>query len=202
MTDKEQTEKKRCSGKGHRKAVALVAGAVVIVGSAFAFNAFADTNSYAHMKLISGDMGGWHGSAHHGGKHGGHHGGFSKMSEAEIEAKVERMVKHLAIEIDATDEQQDKITDLVTALAADLKPLGEQMRTTREEIRELLVADEIDRAALEEVRATGIAEAERISKDLVNAVADVAEILSVEQRELLNERLKEFRPRGGGRHRG
>jgi periplasmic protein CpxP/Spy len=196
MTDKEPTEKKRCSRKG--KGIALLAGTVVIVGSAFAFHAFAETNSYAHMKLMSGDMGAWHGSTHHDGKHGG----FSKMSEAEIEAKVERMVKHLAIEIDATDEQQDKITDLVTAFAADMKPIREQMRTTREEIRELLVADEIDRAALEEVRATGIAEAERISKDLVNAVADVAEILSLEQRELLNERLKEFRPRGGGRHRG
>ena len=124
------------------------------------------------------------------------------LSEAEIEAKVERMVMHLAIEIDATAEQQEKITGLVTALASDLKPLGEQMRTTREEIRELLVADNIDRAALEEVRATGIAEAERISKNLVNAAADVAEILTAEQRELLDERLKDFRSRGGGRHRG
>jgi periplasmic protein CpxP/Spy len=200
MTDKEPTEKKRYSRKG--KGIAFLAGTVAIVGSAFAFHAFADTNSYAHMKLMSGDMGAWHGSSHHGGKHGGHHGGFSNMSEAEFEAKVERMVKHLAIEIDATDEQQDKITELVTAFAADMKPIREQMRTTREEIRELLVADEIDRAALEEVRATGIAEAERISKDLVDAVADVAEVLTAEQRELLNERLKEFRPRGGGRHRG
>jgi Spy/CpxP family protein refolding chaperone len=111
-------------------------------------------------------------------------------------------VKHIAIEIDATDEQQAKITTLVTALAADLTPVREQMHDARQEIRELLVAETIDRGALEAVRATGIAEAERISKNLVNAAADVAEILTAEQRELLSERLKDFRSKGGGRHRG
>ncbi len=202
MTDNESTPKKSWLQKGNRKVIALVAGTVTIVGGAFGVQALADSNTYAHMKIMSGDMGGWHGGGRHGGKHGARHGGFSNLSEAEIEAKVERMVMHLAIEIDATAEQQEKITGLVTALASDLKPLGEQMRTTREEIRELLVADNIDRAALEEVRATGIAEAERISKNLVNAAADVAEILTAEQRELLDERLKDFRSRGGGRHRG
>lgn len=203
MTDKEPTPQKSWFRKGNRKVIALVAGSVVVVGSAFGVQALADSKPYAHMKLIASDGGGWHGGRDHnrGGRRG-HHGGFSNLSETEIEARVERMVKHVAIEIDATAEQQEKITTLVTALAADLKPIREQMRTTREEITELLVADTIDRAALEDVRSAGIAEAERISKNLVKAAADVAEILSTEQREMLNERIKEFRGKGRGRHRG
>ena len=200
MTDKEQAPQKSWFQKGNRKVIALVAGTVTIVGGAFGVQALADSNTYAHMKVAASDVGGWHSGGRHGGR--GHHGGFSRMSEAEIEAKVERMVKHLAIEIDATDAQQEKITTLATALAADLKPIREQMREARQEIQELLVADTIDRAALEQVRATSVAEAERISKNLVDAAADVAELLTAEQRQLLNERLEDFRPRGGGRHRG
>lgn len=203
MTDNEQTPKKRWHRKGNRKAIALIVGTVAIVGGAFGVQAVADSNTYAHMKLFAGDKVGWHGGGRHGGGwRGGHHNGFANLSEAEIEDRVERMVKHVAIEIDATDEQQEKIATLVSALAKDMEPVGEQMRETRQEIRSLLVAETIDRAALERLRAEGVAEAERISKNLINAAADVAEILTAEQRQMLNERLEEFRSKGRGHRRG
>ena len=41
-----------------------------------------------------------------------------------------------------------------------------------------------------------------ISKNLVGALADVAEVLSPEQRKVLDERIKEFRFMGRGWHRG
>ena len=124
------------------------------------------------------------------------------MSDAEIEAKIERMVKHVAIEIEATAEQQEKITTLVNMVAKDLKPVHEQMRAAGKEIHDLLMADTIDRTALEQLRADQLAEADRISKSLVNAVADVAEVLTAEQRNVLDERIKQFRFMGKGWHRG
>ena len=124
------------------------------------------------------------------------------MSEAEIEAGIERMVKHVAIEIDATGEQQEKIIKLVTALAKDLQPLRDQMRAAGKEIHDLLLADTIDREALEKLRAERLAEAGRISQNLVNAVVEVAEVLSPEQRKLLDERIREFRSMRGRWHRG
>jgi len=115
------------------------------------------------------------------------------MSDSEIEARIERMVKHVAIEIDATTEQQQKITALVSTLAKDVKPMHQTMRDTGRELHLLLLAPTIDRAKLEELRTERLAEVERLSKDLVQAVADVAEVLTPEQRKVLDERIREFR---------
>ncbi len=178
---------------GRRKVIALAAGTALAIGGIFGAQAFANSQTYGHMKLYA---------AYYGGGHGGHHKGFADYSDAEIETHIERMVKHVAIEIDATQAQQEKITALVTAVATDLKPVRDRMRATGKEIHDLLLADTIDRTALETLRAERLAEAERISKNLVGALADVAEVLSPEQRKLLDERIKQFRSMRRGWHRG
>ncbi len=198
MSDNTSIPPKGWFQKGNRKAIALATGTVIVIGSAFGVQAFADSKTYAHMQLYAGDIGGWQ----RDGWRGGHHGRFSEMSDAEIEARIERMVKHVAIEIDATAEQQEKITTLVTKVAKDMKPVHDQMRAAGQEIHDLLLAASIDRVALEKVRAERLAEAESISKSLVDAVADVAEVLTAEQRNVLDERIKQFRFMGKGRHRG
>ena len=76
------------------------------------------------------------------------------------------------------------------------------MRAAGKEIHDLLLADTIDREALEKLRAERLAEAGRISQNLVNAVVEVAEVLSPEQRKLLDERIREFRSMRGRWHRG
>ncbi len=192
MSDKRGTAKTGWFRKGNRKVIALATGIAIAIGGILGVQAFANSNAYGHMKLYAGYNGGWH---------GGHHKGFADISDADIKAKIERIVKHAAIEIDATQEQQEKITALVTAVAKDLKPVHDQMRATGKEIHDLLLADTIDRTALETLRAARLADAERISKDLVSALADVAEILSLEQRKVLDERIKQFRSmRSGGHH--
>jgi len=202
MSNNQENNKPGWFQQGNRRAIALMTGTAIIVGGAFGVNALAETKSFQHLKLYaSSESGSWgHGGGwrHGGGK--GRHGGFLNLSDSEIEAKITRMVKHVAIEIDATDEQTKKITTLVTSVAKDLKPVREQMRAAGKQIHDLLSADTIDRVALEKIRAERLAEADRISKDLLNAVADVAEVLTVEQRKVLDERIQEFKSmRGGGR---
>jgi Spy/CpxP family protein refolding chaperone len=193
MSDKRGTAKTGWFRKGNRKVIALATGIAIAMGGIFGVQAFANSNAYGHMKLYAGYNGGWH---------GGHHKGFADISNADIKAQIERIVKHAAIEIDATQEQQEKITALVTAVTKDLKPVHDQMRATGKEIHDLLLADTIDRTALETLRAERLADAELISKDLVSALADVAEILSLEQRQVLDERIKHFRSMHRGGHRG
>ncbi len=194
MSDKPGTNKKGWFRSCNRKVIILVTGAAIAMGGAFGVQAFANSKTYEHLKLSAGFS---------SGMHGGDHKRFAELSDAEIESRIERMVKHVAIEIDATQEQQEQITALVTAVAMDLKPMHNRMRATGKELHVLLLADTIDRAALERLRAERLAEAERISKNLVGALADVAEVLSPEQREVLDERIRQFRAmRWGGHHRG
>ncbi len=193
MSDKQDTAKAGWFRKGNRKVIALATGIAIAIGGAFGVQAFANSQTYGHMKLYAG---------YDGGRHGGQHKGFAQYSDAEIEAQIERMVKHVAIEIDATQAQQENIIALVAAVAKDLKPVHDRMRATGKEIRDLLLADTIDRTALETLRAARLADAERISKNLAGALADVAEVMSPAQRKLLDERIKQFRSMRRGWHRG
>ncbi len=193
MSDQQGTTRNGWFRKGNRKVIALVTGTAIAMGGAFGVQALANSKTYEHMKLNAGFSSGWH---------GGDHKRFADWSDADIEARIERMVKHAAIEIDATQEQQKKIIALATAVATDLKPVHDRLRATGKELHDLLLADTIDRAALERLRAERLADAEQISKNLVSALADVAEVLSPEQRKALDERINEFRSRHRGGHHG
>lgn len=191
MSTNQENSSKPNSSKG--KIIALVTAGALAVGGVFTVQAVADSNSFQHLKTEIGYKAHWR---------GGERKRFSEMTEAEIQDRATRAVKHIAIEIDATDEQTDKIVSLVMAVAKDMKPLHEKMHASREQIQALLLADQIDRQALEQLRAERVAEVEEISKTLIQAVADAAEVLTLEQRKVLNERIREFRSMFGGHRRG
>ncbi len=180
-----------------RKAAAALAAVAILAAGAAGVQAAAESKAYGHFRLAAAEGGGWPG---HGGWHGRDHKRLSEMSEQEVADRVERMVRHMAIEIDATDEQETRIIGLMTGLAADIKPLAERMQATRGEISGLLTATTIDREALERLRAARLAEADRISKTLVDTIAEVAETLTPEQRAELAEMIRE-RSEMRGRHR-
>ena len=128
---------------------------------------------------------------------------FADISDADIEAQIERIVKHAAIEIDATQEQQEKITALVSAVAKDLKPVHDQLHASREanpcsafggHDRPVRTRNSYAPSALRMPSGS--------AKNLVSALADVAEVLSPEQRKLLDGRIKQFRSIHRGGHRG
>ncbi|MEM9043266.1 MAG: Spy/CpxP family protein refolding chaperone [Pseudomonadota bacterium] len=132
-------------------------------------------------------------SAFKGSLHGGHPRRFADLTEAEVDERIERIVKHVAIEIDATEEQSVKITELVSAVIKDMRPMRDEMQATKEQLHALLTADQIDREALETLRAERLAEIDQMSQKALNAAADVAEVLTPDQRRVLDQRLREFR---------
>ena len=87
--------------------------------------------------------------------------------------------------IDASPEQEIRINDIVTSLVGDLYPLRGEHRKYRRQLITELARPQVDAQALERIRADGMALANSASKTLVNAVVDVTEVLSVEQRQEL-----------------
>lgn len=129
--------------------------------------------------------GGWHGR--HGGW--GHHG----MNPAAAKEHVQIAAKWALREVDATEEQQEKVGKIVSATVEDLSTLHERHRANREAFASRLTGASVDRAGLEEIRKAEIALADEASRKLVQAFADVAEVLTPEQRQELLEHAQRFR---------
>jgi periplasmic protein CpxP/Spy len=133
------------------------------------------TGAFASSALSQHGFGfgppGWHGR-----------GFMGRMDPAQIEDRADRAVRHLAIEIDATNEQQERLRAVVKSAVKDLLPMRDQAQSARLRGRELLVKPDLDRAAIEAFRAEHMALADAFSRRIAQALGDVAEILTLEQR--------------------
>jgi Spy/CpxP family protein refolding chaperone len=138
--------------------------------------------------------GGWHGGRM---MHGGPMMRFG-FDPARAEERLDRMVRHLAVEVDASNEQQDKLRSVAKAAIKEVLPAREKLMAARQQARTLLSAPTIDRAAIEKLRTEQIALADTVSKRIVQAITDAAEILTPEQRRKLEERMSDFRGFGHG----
>lgn len=178
------------------KVIAVIGGAALLIGASFGVQAIAESTPVQHAKLFFSATDGEYKMFSHAkwGEHRGHgFGHFETMSEAEIEKKMSRLVKHVAIEIDATPEQTTKITRLIVAVAKDIQPLRSTFKASGRELHELLMAPTINREAIEKIRLQRLADADNASKELMTALTDVAEVLTPEQRQTLDERIEQFR---------
>jgi len=126
-----------------------------------------------------------HGGGHCGWQHGGLMG--AALDPAALDAHLDRALKHLYVEIGATDAQKQQLAPIVKGAASDLLPLFTQMRAARRQAADLLSQERIDRAALETLRADHVKAAEQASRRFAQALADVAEQLTPEQRKHLTE---------------
>ncbi|MBM3341492.1 MAG: periplasmic heavy metal sensor [Betaproteobacteria bacterium] len=143
----------------------------------------------------------WQAHAHGGPGFGGGFFGGGKHG-AQSEARVDRMLQRFYSVTNATPEQQQRIAPIVKQAVSDVAPLREQMRGTREQARNIMSAPQIDRAALEQLRASRLQTADAVSQRMTRAFADVAEVLSPEQRKALAERMQQRGRHGQGERDG
>jgi Spy/CpxP family protein refolding chaperone len=116
-----------------------------------------------------------------------------------MKRRVDASVRWMLADINATEAQQSRIADIVGATMKDMAPLREKHREARRSVMELLAKPNVDRAAIEAIRAQEIQSADAMSKRFVQSLADVAEVLTPEQRAQLAEKMKQRR---GHRQRG
>jgi len=123
-------------------------------------------------------------AARHDGPGSWHHGDLDPDT---AKRHVDFMTGWALSEIDATDAQRREIDIVLEAAIDDLFLLRDSHRANRAAFRDVLMQTEIDRLALEELRQAQMELADEASRRLVEAVADVAEQLTLEQRAQLAE---------------
>ncbi len=116
-----------------------------------------------------------------------------------VKSHVAHFVDHALDRLDATGEQQASIRRIVMATIDDLAAARGDSESAYEPFRDWLVADTIDRDTLEAFRAEQLDRADEMSRIALDGLAGVMEILTPEQRRILEERLAEHR---GRHHRG
>ena len=124
--------------------------------------------------------------------------GRGPIDPARMEEHLDRMLKHMYVEIDATEAQKQKLDPIAKQAAQELRPLREKTREARLKSVELLSADKIDRAAIEKARAESMRAADASSKRFTQALTDIAEVLTPEQRKTLAARMQRRGHRRGG----
>lgn len=152
------------------------------------------------VALVAGLAGGYVGKSFaHGGP--GHWRDGMPTDPAKMDQHVERMIKHFASKVDASTEQKDKLAAIAKSAVKDLAPLREKAHAARKQAIGILAGANVDRPALERLRAEQIQLADAGSKRLTQALADSAEVLTPEQRKKLAESMQHGH-RWGSLHRG
>ncbi len=99
-----------------------------------------------------------------------------------IERFAEKRIDRMMDKVDASDDQRAEVAGIVGVAVVDMKELRGLLRETRQTLFTTLAGETVDRQALEELRQEKLATMDQISRRLVTALADVADVLTPEQR--------------------
>ena len=104
-----------------------------------------------------------------------------------VRARIEFATDWILSRIDASDQQHQQVKAIVQATVQDLAPMREQHHQNMHTMLQALTQSTIARAALGDIRDAELQLAEEVSKRLVTSLADIAEVLTPEQRTRLAE---------------
>ena len=125
----------------------------------------------------------------------GHWGGHGhNLSPEAAKEHLQIATKWMLRDIDASVEQQDRVNAIAAAAVDDLFRLKERHQQNRTAFHaQFEGSGPVDRAALEAIRKSEMGLADEASKRLVQALADVSDTLTPEQRQALVERMHKRR---------
>lgn len=116
---------------------------------------------------------------------------------AKFQQRIEKRVDKALTGTDATADQKKKVTDILQAAFAGMKPFHAQRVENRKAMEAALQAPTIDPAKIEQIRAEQMKIADQSSKVFTKALTDAGNVLSPTQRQAF---FKTWSERGGKRH--
>jgi len=107
------------------------------------------------------------------------------ISPEDARAMGEQRLAFALEAVDATDEQKDAIDAILAEAWGQGETFRAEHEARHEEAVELLSAETIDRDALEAMRVEGVERFDEVSQVFVQVLADIGDVLTVEQRQEL-----------------
>jgi Spy/CpxP family protein refolding chaperone len=117
--------------------------------------------------------------------HGWGRGGSCRFGQRFARLHAEFAVDRALKVAEATPEQRARVEELVEKAFAEHAHYQEAHQALHEEAIAILSAGAVDRARLEALRARHLEMADRGSRQVTTAVADIADVLTAEQRQKL-----------------
>jgi periplasmic protein CpxP/Spy len=117
--------------------------------------------------------------------------------------RIQNFVRTSLDSVAATSDQEAKVHDIIASAFTDLTPKPEDRMAMRKQAIDILKAPTVDKAALEKLRTDYVARADARSKRFLDAVTQIADVLTPDQRAKLAERAEAWANRGpmmGGEH--
>ena len=105
--------------------------------------------------------------------------------------RIGRVVDHMLDGLNASDAQRSQIKQIAMAAAADLRAQRESGKGLREKGMQIFAAPTVDAAAAESLRQQMLAQHDQASKRVLQAMLDVSQVLTPEQRAKIGQRMKE-----------
>ncbi len=149
----------------------LVLGGALAIGASFGSTAFAQQHH------------------HHGGP-GMEGPGMAVMGGGMFMGRPEHMSRMLD-RLGATEAQRTQIRQIALAAGTDLQAQRESGRSLRAEGLQLLAAPTIDARAVEALRQRSLAQHDQVSKRATQAMLDIANVLTPEQRTKMAEQVRQ-----------
>jgi Spy/CpxP family protein refolding chaperone len=117
----------------------------------------------------------------------GHGHGKWQFDPAKADKHISMMVAHVLE--NGTPEQKARLTEIAKSCFRDIQPLQQQLGEGHKKVSRMLVEPSIDRASLEVLRSQQMQTMDQLSRRVLQAAMDAADILTVEQREMFNHGL-------------
>ena len=111
-----------------------------------------------------------------------HGAGWSMDGSIPVQ-KIEGRVDHMLKRVNATPDQTARIHAIIEAAATDINPIRKSLSGTRDQMRTLMAAPQIDRAGIETIRSQRATAMDQISQRTTRAMEDAADVLTPAQRQ-------------------